>query len=150
MNQRAGHQQGASRTGGIAIVIPTAEENDKAIRDFFAAQKRISLERADAAMLAGNALARLCRAMDHKAGQSYKIRALLFSLYNGKPADLSDLLTLDWELRKDMCAVLLAFGFESDRINFFYDAMQSALEDAGLFEWFASDAGLAVSSGDAR
>jgi hypothetical protein len=42
-------------------------------------------------------------------------------------AAVSGLLALDWSLRKDLCAVLLAFGHG----EFGYDYMKSAFEQAG-------------------
>src|SRR5688500_11099303 len=94
------------------IHFPTEEENQAAIREFAMRGKRVRTEQKQAAEDAQPALTRLVEACAGKSGQAYKIRKLLFSAWNGKPADLSDVLCLDWELKKDICAVLLAFGFE--------------------------------------
>jgi len=75
---------------------------------------------------------RLVTVCANKTGQSYKLRALLYSLWNGQPASLLEIVSLDWELRKDFLAVLLAFGQE----EFFYDAIKSAFVARGLFDWF--------------
>ena len=120
-----------------------AIEAGKAASDeFFAQMNRVRKEHFHAAQEGRRALDRLVDAMAMKTGQSYKVRALLYSIWNGsKPADVSELLAMDWDVRKDVCAVLLGFGYEDgprgDKANnFFYDAMTGALKKAGLFDWF--------------
>lgn len=89
--------------------------------------------------LARPALARIVGAMTHKTGQGYKLRCLLYSLWNGKPAPLIECVGLDHELREDFCAVILAWGYGRGEWEFFYDAMQKAIRDAGLWPWFLEE-----------
>src|SRR5436190_13994648 len=79
-----------------------------------------------AAKAAIAALERLCDVMRGRSGQPYKVRALLWSLYNGKPTSLSETMCLDWQIKTDLCAVILGFGYESPRGDFalFYDEMK--------------------------
>ena len=112
-------------------VHDTAEtERESALKDFFAAVRDAATE-ADAAVDAAKpALARLAVAVaGHDNGQALRVRAILISLYTGGSAlaDVSDLMALDWPLRKDLCAVLLAFGHG----EFGYDYMKVAFEQAG-------------------
>jgi hypothetical protein len=53
-------------------------------------------------------------------------------------ADVSDLLALDWSLRRDLCAVLLAFNHG----EFSYDYLRAAFERAGdrNARWFLAAA----------
>jgi len=80
--------------------------------------------------------------MGHKTGQGYKLRALLYSLWNGKPASLFEIVALDFEIRQDLCAVALAFGFEDWRgtDSFFYEQIRLAVSKAGLWHWFLEEA----------
>lgn len=74
-----------------------------------------------------------------KTGQSYKVRALLYSAWNGQATSLLDGLTgLDWAIKMDVLTVLLAFGCEpgGGAPAFFYDAISDAFKAAGLFDWF--------------
>jgi hypothetical protein len=122
------------------IHIPTEEENKAAIQEFVAEQRALRLQRMELARLAHPALARLVQVCAVQTGQSYHVRALLYSLWNGQPASLSDVLHLDNSIRLDVCAVLAAFGFESspnaEVKSFFYDAFKDAFKAAGLFDWF--------------
>lgn len=76
--------------------------------------------------------------MSNQTGQGFKLRALLYSLYNGQPASLLDVVCLDWAIRKDLGAVVLAFGFDDPHgsTHFFYGALKSAVQAAGLWSWF--------------
>lgn len=73
-----------------------------------------------------------------KSGQSYKIRELLYSAWNGQPTSLLELVGLDWSIKVDVLTVLLAFGCEpgGGTPPFFYDAISDAFKAAGLMEWF--------------
>jgi hypothetical protein len=108
------------------------EAEEKLWADFHAKMRQLKTERAEAVSAACPALKRLCDVMQCRSGQPYKVRALLWSLYNGKPVNLSETLNLDWDLKKDFAAVLLAFGDDS----FFYDAMREQITVAGLWPWF--------------
>jgi len=104
-------------------------------------------ERRAAAELARAALQRLCRdVLSQRSGQCFKVRDLLYSLYNGQPASLLEVVCLDWAIRQDLCAVLLAFGFEDcrhepghdgvEKPSFFYAEMKAAIVAAGQWDWF--------------
>lgn len=82
-------------------------------------------------------LARLVQVCSHKTGQGYKLRALLYSLWNGKPASLLDVVGLDSGLRLDLCMVIMGFGTP----GFFYDEIKSEFVKAGLFDWFVEEGG---------
>jgi hypothetical protein len=113
---------------------PAAEK--KLWAEFHAKMRQLKTERAEAVTAACPALARLCDVMQCRSGQPYKVRALLWSLYNGKPVAMNESLGLDWEIKKDLAKVFLAFGDDS----FFYDALREQVTAAGLWEWFVSEA----------
>ena len=123
------------------IHIPTEEENKAALKEFFAGQKKIQAEKSKAAVAGLAALDRLVAALkaNHHTGQPHKIRELLYSLWNGKPAELTEMLGLDWELRKDICAVIAGFGFEDAQTKLFYNAISDRLKAVGLFDWFQEE-----------
>ena len=123
------------------IHISAAIEKDAALAEFLATVKTTARETELAIAEAKPALARIASAIArHDNGQAVRLRALLISLYSGgrAPVDLSELMMLDWSLRKDLCAVLCAFGHG----EFGYDYMKSAFEQAGDFEaqWFLAAA----------
>ena len=89
-----------------------------------------------AVLLARPALERLVDVMRHTTGQGYKLRTLLFSLWNGKPTTLSAVCGLDHELRQDLCLVILAWGYGRGDWEFFYNAMKAEVSNAGLWDWF--------------
>jgi len=124
---------------GPKIHFPTKEENDAALQEFFARQKSVNAERVKAAVVALPALKRLCRVMCERSGQPYKVRALLYSLWNGKPVELNEVLGLDWELRKDVCQVILAFGFEESTVKFFYTAIENEIRAVRQWDWFLEE-----------
>jgi len=80
-------------------------------------------------------LTKLVTVCFNKTGQSYKIRALLYSLWNGKPASLLEIITLDHELRAALLIVMAAFGDS----QFFYDEIKAAFVERGLFDWFVEE-----------
>ena len=112
-----------------------------ALSDFIAAVRTAALESDAAVEAAKPAIARLAATVvGHDNGQALRVRSILLSLYTGGSAlaDLSDLLALDWPLRKDLCAVLLAFGHG----EFDDDYLKSAFELAGDLgaQWFLGTA----------
>ena len=123
------------------IHIPTDEENKAALAEFFGRQKQVRAEQRAAAVAGLAALDRLVAVLkeNHFTGQPYKLRELLYSLWNGKPAELSELLGLDWELRKDICAVMAGFGYEDEQTKLFYRAIEDRLKAAHLFDWFLEE-----------
>lgn len=116
-------------------------EGREAARDLFARIKADQAERRRASQDALNAMPALLRCMGNRTGQSYKLRALLWSLYNGKPTSLIEILGLDWQVRKGLAAVILAFGFEerSTGASFFYEAIKDQIAGAGLWAWFCEE-----------
>lgn len=120
--------------------IAEAAERDAALAEFFAAVRTAAKE-ADAAVSdAKPALARLAAAVVNRHnGQAQRVRTILASLYTGGAmlADVSEVMTLDWALRRDLCTVLLAFGHG----EFGYEYLKSALEQAGDMNvcWLLSD-----------
>ena len=123
------------------ITIPTEEENEKCLAEFFDRERKIKAERRQAVEVARPALERLCEVMRDRSGQCYKVRALLYSLWNGQATELIEILNLDWEIRKDLGAVFLAFGFEDQDTenragDFFYDEIKEAISKAGQWQWF--------------
>jgi len=85
------------------------------------------------------ALKRLVRVCSQKTGQSYKVRALLYSLWNGKSTSLLEIVTLDLRIRQDLLQVLSEFGAP----GFFYDEIKSEFAHQRLFDWFIEEGGAA-------
>ena len=111
------------------------------LNQVFAESRERRRRHGEAAAIAGPALGRLLEVCRHKTGQSYHVRNLLYSLWNGHATSLLDVLHLDYPIREDLCRVLLAFGFEGrqpDEQTFFYDTIKTAFTAAGLFEWFTA------------
>jgi hypothetical protein len=123
-----------------AIHIPSKEEEAADLQEYFKRAKTVSRERLAAAIAAEPALKRLCKVLCERSGQPYKLRSILFSIWNGKPASMIEIVSLDWEIRKDLSAVLLAFGFEGNGVEFFYSALQRAITAAGQWNWFVEEA----------
>jgi hypothetical protein len=101
--------------------------------------KAMSGRQRAAVTLARPALQRLIDVMRHKTGQGYRLRALLYSLWNGKPTSLSKVCGVDHQLRQDLCDVLLAWGYGRGDWEFFYNALQTAVSNAGLWGWFLEE-----------
>lgn len=118
------------------------------LRDALAAMAEKQRERLALVDPAHEALRRLVGVCANRSGQSYKLRSLLWSLYSGKPTSLIECLGLDWNLRKDFAAVLLAFGFEHPKGSFFYHEIKSAFSSAGLRDWFFEEADVEGGSGE--
>jgi hypothetical protein len=98
-----------------------------------------ALEMQEACMQAQAALERLAEVMKGRSGQPHKVRTLLYSMWNGKPAELNELLGLDWQIKKDLVAVMLAFGYEDSKVKFFYRAIETAIKNSGQWEWFLEE-----------
>lgn len=106
-----------------------------AVKEFAAEMATIGFEKDQALPTAIAALHRLVKVCQAGTGQSYKVRALLYSLWNGRPRSLLELVSLDWKIRKDLLAVMLAFGHK----DFFYDQIKSAFQSRGLMDWFIAE-----------
>ena len=116
--------------------IVRTENTREEIREALDRLRAMTGQQRGAVQLARPAINRLVDVMRHKTGQGYKLRALLFSLWNGKPTSLSAVCGLDHQLRQDLCDVILAWGYGRGDWEFFYDAMKSAVSSAGLWDWF--------------
>lgn len=122
-----------------AIKFNTKEEDAAALEEFFEQQRAMSRERHEAISMALPALDRLAVVMQGRSGQPYKLRNFLFSLWNGKPASLVEIVNLDWEIRRDLVLLLMAYGYEEKGAACFYDAIQNAVTKAGQWEWFLEE-----------
>lgn len=80
------------------------------------------------------ALSQLVNVCTHKTGQSYKVRNLLYSLWNGHPTSLLEVVCLDSAIRENLLIVLESFGHP----GFFYDEIKSEFVNRGLFDWFVA------------
>ena len=125
--------------GGPKINLPSPQKEAKAQDEFFRGLRESRAQQSLCADEAFPALRRLVDVMRHKTGQGYKLRALLFSLWSGKPAELNEVLCLDWSLLKDFATIVLGWGYEDAETHFFYDAMIAELASAGLVEWFKAE-----------
>jgi hypothetical protein len=127
---------------GTKIHVPTEEEDKAALDEFFTRLKAVQGEQRQAIALARPALVRLVEVLrdNHNTGQPYKLREILFSLWNGKPGSLIEIVGLDWELKRDLCLVIAAFGSCPDPgEEFFYNAIEEAFREVGLFDWFREE-----------
>lgn len=126
---------------------PTDAEREAVLDGFFGEMKKVREEMRAAVQVAMPALERLCEVMQQKTGQSYHVRGLLYSLYNGQETSLLEIVAVDWAIKKDLCAVLLAFSYENvispiadgephGVPDFYYAAMRAAIGEAGLWDWF--------------
>jgi len=121
------------------IHFPTPEEIEAAANEFFDRQKRVQEQWRQAAIVGQQALERLAEVLCERSGQPYKVRALLYSLWNGKPAQLIDVVNLDWEIRQDLVAVIAGFGYENNGVSMFYKAIENAVKHVGQWEWFLEE-----------
>lgn len=84
------------------------------------------------------ALERLAKAVVHRdSGQAVVIRRFLLSLFNGENerVDLSEVMRLDWALRKDLCSVILTVG----SVGFPDTAIREAFAKHGGVDWFLAE-----------
>jgi len=129
-------EAGYKRTVGCSLAERDEEEEKRIMQSFFEGQKIMRAERDAAVKLALPAMDRLAKVLCCRSGQPYKLRAILFSMYNGKPTKL-EIVNFDWEIRKDLAAVCLAFGAD----GFFYDQMKAAIFNVGQWNWFVEEGG---------
>ena len=131
-------------SGGPVIRFPSEAEEKRLMEDSLRRMRDVRHEQGEAARSALPALKRLIEVMRHKTGQGYKLREFLHSMWSGTAtADLCSVVSLDWEIRKDLGRVLLAWGFPGSKHQgeFFYTQLEEALSAAGLLEWFRKDGG---------
>lgn len=122
---------------------PTDAWRKAALAEFGAQMRAALQQKRELAAKAREALPRLIDVMRASSGQSYKIRALLYSLWNGKDVSLLDLLVLDLPVRLDVLTVCAGFGWDGDKHEpaFFYKAIENAVIEAGLWDWWLEEAG---------
>jgi len=119
-----------------APLIETTDEERKEVLNDFLADIRRQKEQIRAALPAAHSgITTLVAACACKTGQSYHLRALLYSLWNGKPARLLEIVSLDRPLRAALLAVMNVFGADA----FFYDEISRAFKVAGLYGWFLEE-----------
>jgi hypothetical protein len=124
------------------VTNSTASEVTKSaangLDEFFAGLRKVREAGRKAVESAEPAMERLARVLCDRSGQPYKLRALLYSLYNGQPTSLLEVVGLDRAIRADLCAVILAFGYEEPAPgkSFFYKEMKAAIDKVGQWEWF--------------
>lgn len=128
-----------TETQAPVVHFPTEEEGRAHLAETLREMRHRSQQHKLAAIVALQAMDRLAQVLTHRSGQPYKLRALLYSLYNGKPASLLDVVSLDWEIRQDLCAVLNGFGYERGEVKCFYDALKTAISKAGQWNWFITE-----------
>jgi hypothetical protein len=116
---------------------------DELIAESLRQMRAVTQEHREAAKAARAALARLVTACSHRGGQSKRVRALLYSLWNGAPRSVLDGLSgIDWAIKRDLCAVMLGFGWDGDKQvpAFHYDQLKDAFALAGEWDWFLQEA----------
>jgi hypothetical protein len=78
---------------------------------FFGSLRRMQAESKAASEKATEAMNRVAAEIfDRDNGQALVLRSILLSLYGQGKANLSDVDRLDWELRKDLCAIILGLN----------------------------------------
>lgn len=115
----------------------SAADREQALREFAASLHQTAIESEAAVVHAKEALKRLTEAIvGGDNGQALRVRAMLRSIYSAGAtlADFSDLMTLDWAVRKDLCAVLLAFGCGDLDYAYLRRAFETAGDDGA--RWF--------------
>jgi hypothetical protein len=122
-----------------SVVVAETDGDGAEVREALDRLKAMIGQQRAAVTLARPALQRLVDVMRHKTGQGYKLRALLWSMWNGKPTSLSNVCGLDHQLRQDLCDVILAWGYGRGDWEFFYNAMKAAVSSAGLWAWFEAE-----------
>ena len=137
MNATQTEKDEGRRMNDESLVVhqDTPAERLDALRQFGAKLKLQRMADAVRAEQAQGSLKLLIQAMGYKTGQSYYLRSLLYSLWNGKAAKLINVLNLDRELRDALLNVISGFGAE----HFFYNEISNALVSAGLFDWFCEE-----------
>lgn len=129
-------------SGGPVIDFRSEQEERDDVASTLQQMRSVRREAVQFAAVAPAELAKLIECMRHQTGQGYKLRKLLYSLWSGRPgADLSDVLSLDWELRKSLMAVLMGWGCSGTNTQpeFFYAALEASLRDAKLMNWFCEE-----------
>ena len=121
-----------TKAEGSRLKAEVATNAPHELAEIIRMQRENDLVRAASALAA---LPLLIEACSHKTGQSYHLRSLLYSLWNGQPASLLDVVHLDRSLRDALLSVVSAFGSDV----FFYNEVSGAFKSAGLFDWFIEE-----------
>lgn len=123
----------------------TQERRDELMAKSMRQMREARAEHRAAAIAGHEAIKRLVIACGHKSGQSRTVRAALYSLWNGGARSLRESVTgIDWSIKKDLCAVMLGFGFDGNEAvpSLWDDAIRKPFEAAGLWGWFLEEAEL--------
>ena len=121
---------------------PNAASTESPVREEINRMLEVRQKHGEAARLARRSLDTLILVMRNKTGQSYKVRAFLYSLWNGQAVSLLDAITLDYDLRRCLCDVIMAWGYEARPVDFnndqsfFYDYVKERVTKAQLWDWF--------------
>ncbi len=121
------------------LEVEFGEPNEGWVKEAIERERTNALQRRQACLIAVPAMERLAELLKRRSDQPYKLRALLFSLWSGKPASLSEIVGLDWEIRQDLLIVLAAFGYEDSKAAFYYGAISDAICRAGEWDWFLEE-----------
>lgn len=89
-------------------------------------------ENGNKVLLGIEALERLLPVLAGRSGQSYTVRGILFSLWNGEPYSWLEVVSLDTVIRKDLAVLVTSWGAD----GFFYHEMKTAVSAAGQWGWF--------------
>ena len=110
-------------------------DDNASLRRVFADIRRIRIERDNAAATGCKALAGLAAlcAVHGTTDQTARLRRFLYSAYSGAvDVSLNDVMSLDWDLRLSLLAVLRGLGGSALPDN----AIRNAFAEVGLLDWF--------------
>jgi len=88
-----------------------------------------------AAQVAIGAIDRLMPVLQGRSGQSFRVRGILWSLYNGKAYSWLEIVHLDRAIKEDLAALMLGWGCP----GCFYDELKAAVTAAGQWQWFTAE-----------
>jgi hypothetical protein len=122
---------------------PTSHADDQdEVKNFF---RQVNLE-TDLAKKAGAearaAMQRIApKIVNSTSGQALRLRAMLYNLFTGSRGrcDLSDAMTLDGSLRRDLCAVIAGVNHEGCPDEYLREAFHEVAGNAGV-KWFLAAA----------
>ena len=82
--------------------------------------------------LGRDAIQRLMPVLAGRSGQCFKLRGILYSLWNGQPYSLVEVVNLDWEIKQNLSVVMASWGYP----GCFYDDLRDAIVKTGQWPWF--------------
>ncbi len=109
-----------------------AKNKQQMLAQFRAEQQHAALQ----GQLGTSALDRLVPVLSGRSGQSYKLRGILFSMWNGQPFSWNEIVSMDTDIRKDLSVLIVAWGHD----GCFYTELQRAVTAAGQWHWFLEQA----------